>query len=129
MYLYQNNQQYPTQQRLSTLPAGAIATMGLVGAMLGGVVTAARDMRDVRAGTMERGEMVGDVVKESLGTGLATAVGTAAGGMVFRNGALALATMAVVGIGTKYLYDGVVSAAREAKKTSEAPVKATNKKA
>ena len=129
MYLYQNNQQYPAQQRLTTLPAGAIATMGLVGALLGGVVTAARDMRDVRAGTMERGEMLGDVVKESLGTGLATAVGTAAGGMVFRNGALALATMAVVGIGTKYLYDGVVSAARDAKKTAEAPVKATNKKA
>ena len=128
MYLYQNNQQYPAQQRLTTLPAGAIATMGLVGALLGGVVTAARDMRDVRAGTMERGEMVGDVVKESLGTGLATAVGTAAGGTVFRNGALALATMAVVGIGTKYLYDGVVSAAREAKKTVDAPVKATNKK-
>ena len=129
MYPYQNNQQYPTPQRLSNLPAGAIATMGLVGALLGGVVTAARDMRDVRAGTMERGEMVGDVVKESLGTGLATAVGTAAGGMVFRNGALALATMAIVGIGTKYLYDGVVSAARDAKKTAEAPVKATNKKA
>ena len=129
MYLYQNNQQYPTPQRLTTLPAGAIATMGLVGALLGGVVTAARDMRDVRAGTMERGEMVGDVVKESLGTGLATAVGTAAGGMVFRNGALALATMAVVGIGAKYLYDGVVSAARNEKKTAEAPVKATNKKA
>jgi len=131
MYPYQNNQQYPTPQRLSNLPAGAIATMGLVGALLGGVVTAARDMRGVRAGTMERGEMVGDVVKESLGTGLATAVGTAAGGMVFRNGALALAlaTMAIVGIGTKYLYDGVVSAARDAKKTAEAPVKATNKKA
>jgi hypothetical protein len=129
MYPYQNNQQYPTPQRLSNLPADAIATMGLVGALLGGVVTAARDMRDVRAGNMERGEMVGDVVKESLGTGLATAVGTAAGGMVFRNGALALATMAIVGIGTKYLYDGVVSAARDAKKTAEAPVKATNKKA
>ncbi|MEA4857945.1 MAG: hypothetical protein AAGU21_20270 [Solidesulfovibrio sp.] len=129
MYLYQNTQQYPTPQRLTTLPAGAIATMGLVGALLGGVVTAARDMRDVRAGTMERGEMLGDVVKESLGTGLATAVGTAAGGMVFRNGALALATMAVVGIGTKYLYDGMASAACEAKKTAEAPVKATNKKA
>lgn len=129
MYLSQYNQQYPTQQRLTSLPVGAIATMGLVGALLGGVVTAARGMRDVKAGTMERGEMVGDVVKESLGTGLATAVGTAAGGMVFRNGALALATMAVVGIGTKYLYDGLVGAACEAKKTAEAPVKATNKKA
>jgi hypothetical protein len=129
MYLSQYNQQYPSQQRLTTLPAGAIATMGLVGALLGGVVTAARDMREVRAGTMDRGEMVGDVVKESLGTGLATAVGTAAGGAVFRNGALALATMAVVGIGTKYLYDGLVTAACDANKTADAPVKATNKKA
>jgi len=129
MYLTQYNQAYPTQQRLTNLPVGAVVTMGLVGGLLGGIVTAARDMRDVKAGTMDRGEMIGDVVKESLGTGLATAVGTAAGGAVFRNGALALATMAVVGIGTKYLYDGVVNAAREAKTNADAPVKATNKKA
>lgn len=128
MYLTQNNQAYPTQQRLANLPVGAVATMGLVGGLLGGIVTAARDMRDVKAGTMERGEMVGDVVKESLGTGLATAVGTAAGGLVFRNGALALATMVAVGVGTKYLYDGLITAASDAKKTA-APVKATNKKA
>ena len=128
MYLSQYNQNYPAQPRLTNLPVGAVATMGLVGAMLGGVVTAARDMRDVRAGTMDRGELLGDVVKEAVGTGLATAVGTAAGGAVFRNGALALATMAVVGIGTKYLYDGLVSAASDAK-AAAAPVKATNKKA
>lgn len=37
MYLSQYNQQYhPTQQRLANLPVGAIATMDLVGAMLGG---------------------------------------------------------------------------------------------
>ena len=40
MYLSQYKQQYPTQQRLANLPVGALATMGLVGAMLGGVVTA-----------------------------------------------------------------------------------------
>lgn len=129
MYLYQNNQTYPTQQRLTNLPVGAIATMGLVGAMLGGVVTAARDMREVRAGTMTRGEVAGDVLKEAVGTGLATAAGTAAGGAFFRNGFLALGTMAVVGIGTKYLYDGLVNAASEAKTAASAPVKATTKKA
>jgi uncharacterized membrane protein YhiD involved in acid resistance len=129
MSLYQYNQTYPTQQRLTNLPAGAIATMGLVGAMLGGVVTAARDMRDVRAGTMTRSDLTGDVLKEAVGTGLATAVGTAAGAAFFRNGALALATMAAVGIGTKYLYDGLVSAAADAKTAATAPVKATNKKA
>jgi hypothetical protein len=129
MYLYQNNQNYPTQSRLTNLPVGAIATMGLVGAMLGGVVTAARDMRDVRTGAMTRNEVVGDVLKEAVGTGLATAAGTAAAGAFFRNGALALATMAAVGIGTKYLYDGVVNAARESKSAATAPVKATSKKA
>jgi hypothetical protein len=130
MYLYQyNQQQYPAQQRLTNLPVGAIATMGLVGAMLGGVVTAARDMRKVSSGAMTRSEVAGDVIKEALGTGLATAVGTAAGGAVFRNGALALATMAVVGVGTKYLYDGLVNAACDAKTAEAAPVKVTNKKA
>ena len=129
MYLYQYNQQYPTQQRLTNLPVGAIATMGLVGAMLGGVVTAARDIRKVNSGAMTRSEVAGDVIKEALGTGLATAVGTAAGGMVFRNGPLALATMAVVGVGTKYLYDGLVNAACDAKTADTAPVKVTTKKA
>lgn len=129
MYLYQYNQAYPTKQQLTSLPVGAIATMGFVGAMLGGVVTAARDMREVREGSMTRGEVMGDVLKEAVGTGLATAVGTAAGGAVFRNGALALATMAAVGIGTKYLYDGLVGAACDAKKAACAPVKVTHKKA
>ncbi|EFL51200.1 hypothetical protein DesfrDRAFT_2145 [Solidesulfovibrio fructosivorans JJ]] len=129
MYPTQYNQNYPSQQRLTNLPVGAVATMGLVGGLLGGIVTAARDMREVRAGSMARAEVAGDVLKEAVGTGLATAVGTAAGGLVFRNGALALATMAAVGIGTKYLYDGLVSAAKDAKKTAAAPVKVTNKKA
>lgn len=121
-----------TQQRLTNLPVGAVATMGLVGALLGGVVTAARDMRGVRAGTMDQGELAGDVLKEALGTGLATAAGTAAGGVFFRNGVLALATMAAVGVGTKYLYDGLVGAARAArteKSAVDVPVKVTSKKA
>ena len=129
MYLYQNNQTYPTQQRLTNLPVGAIATMGMVGAMLGGVITAARDMREVRSGAMTRSEVVGDVLKEAVGTGIATAVGTAAAGTVFRNSALALGAMVVVGVGAKYLYDGVVNAATSAKAVDDAPVKATSKKA
>ena len=92
-------------------------------------MTAARDMRKVNSGAMTRSEVAGDVIKEALGTGLATAVGTAAGGVVFRNGPLALATMAVVGVGTKYLYDGLVNAACDAKTADTAPVKVTNKKA
>jgi len=132
MYYTTYPQNAYTQQRLTNLPVGAVATMGLVGALLGGVVTAARDMRDVRAGTMDQGELAGDVLKEALGTGLATAAGTAAGGLFFRNGVLALATMAAVGVGTKYLYDGLVGAARAAradKATVEVPVKVTSKKA
>ncbi len=128
MYAFQYNQTYPTQTRLSNLPVGAVTAMGLVGAMLGGVAAAARDLRATRDGTMTRNEAMGDVVKEAVGTGLATAVGTAAGGLVFRNGALALATMAVVGVGTKYLYDGVVNAACRTKTDAAAPVRATNKK-
>lgn len=130
MYLSQNTAQYPAQQRLTNLPAGSIVTMGLVGAMLGGVVTAARDMRDVRSGTMTKNELTGDVLKEAAGTGLATAVGTAAGAMFFRNGTLALVTMAAVGIGTKYLYDGLVNARAEAEPAAEvASAKTKSKKA
>ena len=118
---YQYNQQYPLQQRLTNLPVGAIATMGMVGAMLGGVVTAARDMRALKAGEKTRGEVAGTVVKE--------AVGTAAAGAFFRSGPLALATMAAVGIGTKYLYDGLTNAACKAKATAPASTKPAAKKA
>ena len=126
---YQYNQQYPLQQRLTNLPVGAIATMGMVGAMVGGVVTAARDMRALKAGEKTRGEVAGTVVKEAVGTGLATAVGTAAAGAFFRSGPLALATMAAVGIGTKYLYDGLTNAACKAKATAPASTKPAAKKA
>ena len=107
MYSYPQNQYYPSQYRQTTLPAGALATMGFAGAVIGGAVAAARDLRRVKDGAMTREHAVGDVVKEAVGSGLATAAGAAAAGTFFRSSALSLAAMAVVGVGTKYLFDGL----------------------
>jgi hypothetical protein len=102
--------------------------MGLVGALLGGVVTAARDMRDVRAGTWSAARCSATWSRSpGHGPGHGRGYGRRRHGLPqWRPGP---GHHGVVGIGTKYLYDGVVSAAREAKKTVDAPVKATNKKA
>ncbi len=112
MYLAQHNATYPVSTRQSAFPAGAVAAMGLAGALIAGSAAAARDMRLVKANEMSGPEAAGDVVKEALGGALATAAGAAAAGTFFRSGPLALAAMAVVGAGVKYLYDGMTDRAR-----------------
>ena len=129
MYFSQYNQQYPARQSLTGLPVGAVAAMGMVGAMLGGIVAAARDARALEDGEKNRKEAAGDIVKEAVGTGLAAAVGAAAGGAFFRSGPLALAAMAAVGIGTKYLYDGLTGTTCRLNKNAEVPADDAAKKA
>ncbi|MFZ5812516.1 MAG: hypothetical protein ACOY4F_10775 [Thermodesulfobacteriota bacterium] len=107
MSIQQKTQTYPIRQ---TLPVGAVTAMGLAGAVIGGTVAAAKDLRQVKEGDMTREAAAGHVLKEAVGTGLATAVGAVAG-TLFRSSFLGLVTMAAVGIGTKYLYDGVTGLA------------------
>ncbi|WP_034641188.1 magnetosome protein MamC [Desulfovibrio inopinatus] len=109
MALYTSPAYVPSQYQQTRLPVGAVATMGLVGAMMGGMVAAARGIRDSQTESTTRGEILGHVLKESVGAGLAAAAGTAAAGVVSRNSALSLVAMTAVGIGTKYFYDGLVN--------------------
>lgn len=117
MYPTQQNQyaqlqttssQYPSYyQYRTTLPMSGIVSMGLAGAVITGVAVTAKGLREVKDGNMTRADVVGDVLRESLGGGIATAVGAAAATSVARSGFLAVATMAAVSIGVKYLYDGM----------------------
>ncbi len=115
MSIQQKTQTYPIRQ--TALPVGAVTAMGLAGAVIGGTVAAAKDLRQVKEGDMTREAAAGHVLKEAVGTGLATAVGAVAG-TFFRSSLLGLVTMAAVGIGTKYLYDGVTGLAASKVKAS-----------
>ncbi len=117
---YYNTPMYtvPAQYQQTRLPMGAVTTMGIVGAVLGGISAAARGIRASQAKDVNRTQIVGEVLKESVGAGLAVAAGTAAAGAISRNSAVSFAAMAVVGIGTKYLYDGLVSSGKSTKTNS-----------
>lgn len=83
------------------------AAAGTVGAVVGGTVAVARDIRRVKDGSMTKSEAVGDVAKESLGTGLSAAAGVAVAGTLGMGGALGLLGIVGVASGTKYLWDKV----------------------
>lgn len=86
------------------LPASIV--MGITGAIVGGTVAAARGIKDVRAKKATRDDVVNTVLKESAGSGLSAAVGTAAvGSFKLTNPILGGLSFAAVTIGTKYLWD------------------------
>jgi len=126
MHIQQKEQTYPLRQ--TALPVGAITAMGAAGAIIGGTAAAAKDLRQVKNGDMTREAAAGHILKEALGSGLATAAGAVAG-TFFRTNILGLAAMAVVGVGTKYLYDGVAGLAAEKAKSAAKTVAKTVTKA
>ncbi|MDQ7832573.1 MAG: hypothetical protein RDU30_12630 [Desulfovibrionaceae bacterium] len=126
MHIQQKEQTYPLRQ--TGLPVGAITAMGAAGAIIGGTAAAAKDLRQVKEGDMTREAAAGHILKEALGSGLATAAGAVAG-TFFRSGVLGLAAMAVVGVGTKYLYDGVAGLAAEKAKAAKSAAKTVTKAA
>lgn len=129
MYQYQQYQTYPQNQTLtrSAIPTGGIVAMGLAGAVITAVAATARGLRELKDGDATRSEVIGEVAKEALGGGLATAAGAAVAGTVFRSNALSLVAMAAVGIGVKYVYDGMVGSACKAVTAESVPAKASKK--
>jgi hypothetical protein len=124
---YQQYQTYPQSPLRTALPTGGIVAMGLAGAVITAIGATARGLRETKAGEITRSEMIVDVAKEALGGGLATAAGAAVAGTVTRSGALSLAAMAAVGIGVKYVYDGMVGSVCQTAPAETAPVKAVKK--
>lgn len=127
MNQYQQYQAYPQTQTRPALPVGGVVAMGLAGAVITAIGATARGLRDAKTGAKTRSEVIGDVAKEALGGGLATAAGAAVAGAVFRSNALSLAAMAAVGIGVKYAYDGMVGSVCTAAPAEAAPAKPAKK--
>lgn len=93
--------------RLTTVglaPRPALA-MGAAGALIGGSISAAKNIASVKRQEMTPEEAVRDVFRETGTTGLATAVATAVVGAVGLTGILSLAGLVSITIGTKYLAD------------------------
>lgn len=86
------------------LPASI--AMGITGAIVGGTVAAARGIKDIRDNNAGKNEVVTDVIRESAGSGLSTAIGTAAvGTFKLTNPILGGLSFAAITIGTKCLWD------------------------
>jgi len=86
------------------LPAATTAA-GSVGAVVGGTVAAAKDLKRVNDGEMTKGEAAADIGKEAVGTGLATAAGVAVTGAIGITGLLGLVSIVGVSAGAKYLWN------------------------
>lgn len=86
------------------LPAATTAAAS-VGAIVGGTVAAAKDIKRVNEGEMTKGEAAADIGKEAVGTGFATAAGVAVTGALGITGLLGLASIVGVSAGAKYLWN------------------------
>lgn len=97
----------PTTRILPIVTASAAVT----GALVGGTVAAVRSTIAVKEGKMDRCEAVKAVASESAGTGLATAAGIAATGILGLGGLTGLLGFTVVATGAKMLWDKTVPTA------------------
>lgn len=86
------------------LPAATTAA-GSVGAVVGGTVAAAKDVKRVNEGKMTKGQAAADIGKEAVGTGLSTAAGVAVTGALGVTGLLGLASIVGVASGVKYIWN------------------------
>lgn len=100
-------------------PATGIVAAGLTGAIITGATTAAREIRKVKSGELDRAEAMSTVTKEAIGGGLAVATGAAVGKLLFRSSLLGAITMVAVSVGVTYALDGM----KNKKETVPAKVK------
>ena len=100
---------YPFNHFHTSMHLGGVAAAGVVGAAVTGAVAAARDLRKVKEGEMDKETAIKTVAKEALGGGLAVAAGAAVAKTLFRTSPLGFVAMLAVGVGAKYAYDTYVS--------------------
>lgn len=93
-----------TTRLFPVITASAAAT----GALVGGTVAAVRGTIAVKEGKMTRCELAKTVATESAGTGLATAAGVAATGIIGLGGLAGLIGFTIVATSAKILWDKTV---------------------
>ncbi|TIH14854.1 hypothetical protein D0S45_11980 [Marinifilum sp. JC120] len=103
----------PTTTRI--LPV-VTASAAVTGALIGGTVAAVRSTIAVKEGKMSSCDAAKAVATESAGTGLATAAGIAATGILGLGGLTGLLGFTVVATGAKMLWDKAVPTPLDNKK-------------
>ena len=99
--------QYPpglTPPRPTPAAPSALA-MGGLGMIVGGSASAAANIRRLNNGEIEKREAVKNVVRDSAGTGIATATATAVVGALRLGGLLSLVGLLTTATAAKYMYD------------------------
>ncbi len=92
---------------------GRAAMSGAVaGAVIGGAVSAAKQMKDVKDGRLTKEQAVENTVKDAAGTGLATAAGMAVASGLGMGLAMSIIAMTAASAGVKYLWDSSVKSAK-----------------
>lgn len=105
---------------MTALGSRIVANGGIAGALVGGALSAAKNMRDCKNQTITKEQAVGNVVRDAAGSGLATAAGVFAVGAVGCTGWGALLIAAGATAGAKYFMDGFGG-----KKKNEKPAELT----
>lgn len=99
---------HPHSTGTSYLRAGvgrAAATGGLAGAVVGGAISAAKNIKAVKNNEISKEEAVRNTAKEAAGTGLATAAGVALAGALGIGGIVSLLVVGSAATGVKYFWD------------------------
>lgn len=93
----------------NAVPVYGVAAAGVTGAIISGSASAAREIRKVKAGEVEKNEAVKTVAKDSLSGGLAVAAGVTVAKLLFRSNILGTAAMIATSVGVLYAIDGLKS--------------------
>lgn len=80
-------------------------TGGLAGALVGGALSAAKNMKDAKENKITRDEALRNTAKDAAGSGVATAAGLFIAGALGVGGLGSLLVLAGATAGAKYLWD------------------------
>ncbi len=99
-------------------PGKIAAQGGLAGAIVGGAVSAARNMKRFKENQISKDEAFRNTAKEAAGSGIATAAGFMAAGSLGLAGFGGLLVAMAASTGVKYLWDDKM-AARKTRKVED----------
>ena len=118
-----------TKKQTAFSVSKASFAMGGVGAVIGAVTAAAKNIPMAKNDEIDRTEAVKNILKESVGVGLATAAGTVVAATIMpRSGFFSLLGFATVATGTKVLLDKMVYSDKSLLPAKKSESKPDNKK-
>lgn len=88
---------------------------GIAGALIGGTISAAKQIKDVKENKKTKEEAVKETLKDTAGAGLATATGMVIVGALGFTGLSSLLLMAGAATGVKYLWDSSTQTSKQVK--------------